>query len=240
MKKLLCIVLILMTVNVYGSMKEKSKEAIEKADDLMTVAKLNIPLRYHFKQEIKEKTEAAGNYYCLAIKAYDNNDYNTAFVEAEKSKKLILKCIEIKDEILERVDIEKRQEMGVQFKKISAELNILKNKDGVMALKGMLFEAKNYLEQKNYEEAQIRITECNKIIVNFKELKYISKKTIRNRVKKQIIKRKYIVAIDDCLWKIANKVYKNPRLWVGIYKANRKKIKNFNLVYPGQVLNIPK
>jgi hypothetical protein len=45
----------------------------------------------------------------------------------------------------------------------------------------------------------------------------------------------------DCLWRIAKKsdVYNNSKLWPRIYEANRGKIKNKNLIFPKQKLNIP-
>ncbi len=45
----------------------------------------------------------------------------------------------------------------------------------------------------------------------------------------------------DCLWRIAKRedVYKNSTLWPRIFEANRKQIKNKNLIYPNQKLKIP-
>lgn len=45
----------------------------------------------------------------------------------------------------------------------------------------------------------------------------------------------------DCLWRIAGYdfIYNNPRLWSRIYKANKNQIANPDLIYPGQILNIP-
>ena len=43
----------------------------------------------------------------------------------------------------------------------------------------------------------------------------------------------------DCLWRIAEKLYSNARLWPVIYMANRDKIKDPDLIYPGQKLVIP-
>jgi len=45
----------------------------------------------------------------------------------------------------------------------------------------------------------------------------------------------------DCLWRIAGYryIYRNARLWPRIYRANRGKIKNPDLIYPGQVFEIP-
>jgi uncharacterized protein YdcH (DUF465 family) len=52
----------------------------------------------------------------------------------------------------------------------------------------------------------------------------------------------YTVVRGDCLWNIAKKkdYYGNGFAWPKIYKANRDKIKNPDLIYPKQVFTIPK
>ena len=50
----------------------------------------------------------------------------------------------------------------------------------------------------------------------------------------------YKVKKGDCLWNIAKKFYGNGSKYTVIYKANKDKIKNPNLIYVGQVLTIPK
>ncbi len=52
----------------------------------------------------------------------------------------------------------------------------------------------------------------------------------------------YTVVKGDCLWNIAKKkdFYGNGFAWPNIYKANRDKIKNPDLIYPKQVFTIPK
>lgn len=49
----------------------------------------------------------------------------------------------------------------------------------------------------------------------------------------------YTVKRGDCLWNIAKKFYGNGSQYRKIYNANRNKIRNPNLIYPGQVLTIP-
>lgn len=49
----------------------------------------------------------------------------------------------------------------------------------------------------------------------------------------------YTVVRGDCLWNIAKKFYGNGSKYTVIYNANKDKIKNPNLIYPGQVLTIP-
>jgi nucleoid-associated protein YgaU len=58
---------------------------------------------------------------------------------------------------------------------------------------------------------------------------------------KEELKTRYVVKKGDCLWWIAKHKdkYNNPELWPLIYKANKKIIKNPDLIYPGQILNIP-
>jgi nucleoid-associated protein YgaU len=48
------------------------------------------------------------------------------------------------------------------------------------------------------------------------------------------------VTKGDCLWKIAEEVYGDPYQWPLIFKANRGKIRNPNLIYPKQSLKILK
>ncbi len=49
----------------------------------------------------------------------------------------------------------------------------------------------------------------------------------------------HIVVKGDCLWNISKFYYKNPFLWKKIYQANKDKISNPNLIYPGQKFFIP-
>lgn len=51
--------------------------------------------------------------------------------------------------------------------------------------------------------------------------------------------KSYTVKKGDCLWNIAKKYYGNGVQYTKIYNANKGKIKNPNLIYPGQVLTIP-
>ena len=49
----------------------------------------------------------------------------------------------------------------------------------------------------------------------------------------------YTVVAGDSLSKIAKREYGDAKKWSQIYEANRDKIKNPDLIYPGQVLTIP-
>mgnify|MGYP002423712379 FL=1 len=51
--------------------------------------------------------------------------------------------------------------------------------------------------------------------------------------------RTYTVKRGDCLWNIAKRYYGNGSQYTKIFNANRDKIKNANLIYPGQIFVIP-
>ncbi len=50
----------------------------------------------------------------------------------------------------------------------------------------------------------------------------------------------YKVKKGECLWKISSykEIYNDPFMWPLIYRANKDKIKDPDLIYPGQVFNI--
>ena len=50
----------------------------------------------------------------------------------------------------------------------------------------------------------------------------------------------YREKLKDCLWRIADKYYKDPYKWKLIYNANKAKIKNPDLIYPGWIIKVPK
>jgi nucleoid-associated protein YgaU len=49
----------------------------------------------------------------------------------------------------------------------------------------------------------------------------------------------YTVTSGDCLWNIAKKYLGDGSKYTEIYELNKDKIKNPNLIYPGQVLTLP-
>ena len=51
--------------------------------------------------------------------------------------------------------------------------------------------------------------------------------------------RTYTVQRGDSLWRIAQRYYGDGRQWGRIFEANRDKIRNPRLIYPGQTLIIP-
>lgn len=78
--------------------------------------------------------------------------------------------------------------------------------------------------------------------VEIKKTKLKKTKKKKSKPKRPAAKKKtktYTVKSGDCLWNIAKRFYGNGAQYTKIYNANRGKIKNPNLIYPGQVLTIP-
>jgi nucleoid-associated protein YgaU len=66
------------------------------------------------------------------------------------------------------------------------------------------------------------------------------KKELGARAKDSGASATYTVKKGDSLSKISKKLYGDASKWRGIYEANQPLIKNPDLIYPGQVLRIPK
>ena len=91
------------------------------------------------------------------------------------------------------------------------------------------------LTLKEYRAVEIKKTKLKKT----KKKKTTKKKS---KPKRPVAKKKtktYTVKSGDCLWNIAKRFYGNGAQYTKIYNANRGKIKNPNLIYPGQKLTIP-
>lgn len=125
--------------------------------------------------------------------------------------------------------------------------------------KSSLLSSQNEYEQKNYDEsiklALESINYANSCLSKVEEIKKaqelaaLQKKELPDQklVRKgmYMIKTNYTVRLiperRDCLWRISeyNYIYNNPWKWPIIYKANKEQIKNPDLIYPGQIFDIP-
>ena len=52
-------------------------------------------------------------------------------------------------------------------------------------------------------------------------------------------RRRVRIVKGDCLWTIAKQLYGSGFAYVTIYQANKKQIKDPNLIYPNQVFVLP-
>lgn len=91
------------------------------------------------------------------------------------------------------------------------------------------------LTLKEYRAVEIKKTKLKET----KKKKTTKKKSKPKRPAAKKKTKTYTVKSGDCLWNIAKRFYGNGAQYTKIYNANRGKIKNPNLIYPGQVLTIP-
>ena len=91
------------------------------------------------------------------------------------------------------------------------------------------------LTLKEYRAVEIKKTKLKKT----KKKKTTKKKSKPKRPAAKKKTKTYTVKSGDCLWNIAKRFYGNVAQYTKIYNANRGKIKNPNLIYPGQKLTIP-
>jgi len=75
-----------------------------------------------------------------------------------------------------------------------------------------------------------------------REMAKLRKALMELRGKLPKLPRTHTVVEGECLYVISgySQIYDDPLKWPRIYRANRDKIKDPNLIYPGWVLNIPR
>jgi nucleoid-associated protein YgaU len=119
-------------------------------------------------------------------------------------------------------------------------------------------ESKTLLEQKSYSASMAKSSEVeadlNALSINIEKTYAVKEETVTpvapeektaidKPEEKKTAERIYVVEYHkkntDCLWRISEKVYKNPRLWPRIYMANKDQIKDPDLIFPGQRFVIP-
>ena len=99
------------------------------------------------------------------------------------------------------------------------------------------FDTKVKIKLKQYREYSTKTVQVT--IKQYKPPVVTRTVTTNNTASSKPSGQNYTVKRGDCLWNIAKKYYGNGSKYTTIYNANRDKIKNPNLIYPGQVLWIP-
>ncbi len=112
----------------------------------------------------------------------------------------------------------KEAELRARYGELSQEVQRLREQIAeIEALQRRLAELK--------AQAESRLSQCKEMLKRW-----------------QSLPKSYTVKRGDTLWGISAKdyIYGDPWQWPLIYKANRDKIKNPHLIYPKQVLKIPR
>lgn len=99
------------------------------------------------------------------------------------------------------------------------------------------FDTKVKIKLKQYKEYSTKKVQVT--IKQYKPPAVTRTITTNNTAAAKTSGQNYTVKRGDCLWNIAKRFYGNGAKYTTIYNANRSKIRNPNLIYPGQVLWIP-
>lgn len=156
-------------------------------------------------------------------------------------KKDYLKVKEKADEAAEKV----------RYLKSKALLNIRKKEEAkslIDKLDKIINETKKYAPDTTKPAKMLAEAKAEYLKGNYtKSLELLEEAlVITNVIRDNLDMDTYIVgpwrSTKDCLWNIAAKknIYNDPWKWKKIYMANKTKIKNPDLIYPQQVLKIPK
>ena len=89
------------------------------------------------------------------------------------------------------------------------------------------------IKLKEYREVKVRQVQVN---ITTKVATVSGQAT---RTDNRVQEKTYTVKSGDCLWNIAKSLLGSGSRYTEIYNLNKDKIKNPNLIYPGQVLRIP-
>ena len=112
--------------------------------------------------------------------------------------------------------------------KVSLEEYKIKEKDG--------FDVTVSIKLRKYQDYSIK--ECKVTVQNYKPVATVASSGRTGR-EAPVSAQSYTVVSGDCLWNIAKKYYGNGSLYPKIWEANRDKINDPNLIFPGQALTIP-
>lgn len=98
-------------------------------------------------------------------------------------------------------------------------------------------------ETKEIKAAQDKLQEARRVFKKerFKEAKKIAQEARRLTQEAELkLPEQHEVKRGETLKIIAQEVYGDSEKWILIYRANRNKIKNADIIHPGQILSIPR
>ena len=201
----------------------KNKPGSEFAKDHISVAESNL----------NEASQLNNNNDTVSAKLKIDAAENTMDAADIKIRKSVLN---------ERIAGLKKQHTELTEKDTSGKI-----KNDLDKSAGLIGEAEKLLESEDYKGSSVKADEAEGIL-NSLTTTLAAKDTEKDKqgeVKTEEKKEQVIYTVKlnrnkrDCLWRIAGRFYKEPHLWPVIYMANRDKIKDPDLIFPGQKFIIP-
>ncbi|MCS6984985.1 MAG: DUF4398 domain-containing protein [Leptospiraceae bacterium] len=230
----------------------KAQESAQLARQHLTEKRLKLA-----SADLSKANESADQAIKIARKEWARRKYveAEAAVQAAESNMIKLRAV------AERQENKKVLESSAQAQEaLTAAEETLEAAKESLAKAEKEYRAENYVLSYNHSEEAIRLARIvNEQIPNV-ELAFVQArqetKTETTDKPQDVGKKekggevregwkKYKVRLiphrRDCLWRIAEYkfIYGNPFLWPKIYRANKHQIKNPDLIYPGQIFDIP-
>ncbi len=254
MKKVISVVLICI-VTLFLSLLILKAETLQETNIQPVKENTEENQEVNLETLIGEKIKQAKECIKFAEESYNKGEYDKANEYAEKAKEISLEIEQLKQELRIKKEAEKRLREAREVVGEIREDGIKYAPETFKLAESKLKEAEEYYNQRGYNEAYdlageaITLAEKCKNIISQKKAEEASKsvKIEKRKPVKSIykIKTRYKVRLiphrRDCLWRIAEYkfIYGNPWKWPIIYKANKDKIKDPDLIYPGQIFDIP-
>lgn len=217
-----------------------AEEKIEEAENALAETKKS-KLRELFSSEIQK----ASTLITESKKLYDSKSFKDSIAQSEEAIKLlkgvntslITKAEELKKRANDQIESAENSLKKIQESEMKDSY-----KDDIEKAIPLISRSKELYREESYQESIAASDEALKILTAITIA--MEKRAEEARLSREGYKGgEYVVKLNpqkrDCLWRIAFYVYKDARLWPLIYTANRKKIKDPDLIYPGQRFIIP-
>ncbi|MBN1522590.1 MAG: LysM peptidoglycan-binding domain-containing protein [Candidatus Aureabacteria bacterium] len=136
---------------------------------------------------------------------------------------------------------EKLKEEKLKREALEKELSLLKKEYGqkIFEMQNQVLKCHKDVEdaRAQAEEARIKLLKSEQALDRFKMSALMKKSAVDSQYPVF-----YEVKKGDSLWRISaqKNIYNDPYKWMEIYTANRDKIDDPEIIYPGQVLRIPR
>jgi nucleoid-associated protein YgaU len=203
-----------------------AQEALEDAKSLVQQGKLQ-----EASERVNKALEDCNKLEAMAVKARDEalERAGRAKLRAQADGRLsqVAPCIEAA-----RQAITSAEAAGASAQELAAAKQALANSEAAAK------EARDLLAQDDPQRALSRLDAAQTDCQTARELGNKAGIAAASRGRPD----NYTVVSGDSLWRISGKeiIYKNSLMWPLIYKANRDKIRDPDLIYPKQVFAIPR
>lgn len=216
-------------------------EKIKEAENALTIAHES-KLRNLFQDDLAKASALIPE----SKKLYDDGSFEASIAKSDEAiaiLKSINEAMGTKAEELKKTAADKIESAENTLKKIEESGMKETFKEDIARVSPLIARSKELYDQESYQESIASSDEAHKIL-NAMNIA-LEKMAEGTRLSKRVMADggEYVVKLNpqkrDCLWRIAHYVYKNARLWPLIYAANKDKIKDPDLIFPGQKFLIP-